>query len=129
MRIQLIEKALTDSIIGGFFEVYNYLDFGFLERVYVRAMTRELRGRGHKVDREINVPVTYKGEIISNQRLDMIVDDKVVLEVKSTLELHSIAKRQLLSYLTSTKLEVGLLLHFGAEPKFYRLVATNQKSG
>ena len=124
----MIEKALTDSIIGSFYEVYRHLDFGFLETVYVRAMEKELLSRGHKVEREITIGVMYKGEHVSNQRLDMIVNDRVIVEVKSTLDLHPIARRQLRSYLKATKIEVGLLLHFGAEPHFYRQVATNKPS-
>ncbi len=124
--LELIEGALTESIIGCFYEVYRELDFGFLERTYVRAMRIELRARGHAVETECKARVLYKGECVTEQRLDMIVDGKVIIEVKTTLDLHPIARRQLRSYLKSTNLEVGLLLHFGAEPKFYRMVATNQ---
>jgi len=64
----------------------------------------------------------YKGEELGTQRLDMIVDDKLVVETKSTYELHKAAVRQVYNYLRATRLEVGLLLHFGPEPKFYRLI-------
>lgn len=63
----------------------------------------------------------YKGEQLAYQRLDRIVDDIVIVEVKSTVELHKGANRQVYNYLRATSLEVGLLLHFGPEPKFYRL--------
>ena len=63
---------------------------------------------------EVSIRVTYKGEELSNQRLDMVVDGRIIIETKSTLELHKIsARRQLYNYLKATNLEVGLLLHFG----------------
>ena len=123
VRRVLIHEALTHSIIGAFFEVYNTLGFGFLEHLYVMALERELRTRGHRIGREIWVPVRYKGEELGKQRLDMIVDEKLVVETKSTYELHRAAERQLYNYLRATKLEVGLLVHFGPQPKFYRVVS------
>jgi GxxExxY protein len=119
---ELIHERLTHSVIGAFFEVYNTLGFGFLEPVYLRALAIELRERGHVVDREVNVPVTYKGADIGWQRVDMIVDRMLVVEVKSTADLHSSARRQLQNYLCATRLEVGLLLHFGAKAHFQRFV-------
>lgn len=124
---ELIEEALTRSVIGAFYEVYNALGFGFLEHVYSTALERELVRRGHEVVREHSVYVIYKGEQIATQRLDMIVDGKLVVESKSTQRLSPVASRQLYSYLRGTNLEVGLLLHFGPEPSFFRLISTNKK--
>ncbi|HEU5183044.1 MAG TPA: GxxExxY protein [Gemmatimonadaceae bacterium] len=126
-KTELIQGPITRSVIGAFYEVYNTLGFGFLEHVYVMALERELLGRGHQVGREVSVHVAYKGHILGVQRIDMIVDERVVVETKSTPELHAGAKRQVLNYLRATNLEVGLLLHFGLEPRFYRLVSTNQR--
>jgi GxxExxY protein len=123
----LIEEALTHSVIGAFFEVYNTLGFGFLEHVYVVALERDLRARGHQIARELGVAVIYKGEEIAFQRLDLVVDGKLVVETKSTYELHKAAIRQLYNYLHATRFEVGLLLHFGLEAKFYRVVRTNSQ--
>ena len=123
----LIEGQLTGSIIGAFYEVYNILGFGFLEHVYVMAMERELIARGHNVSREMAVNVMYKGEQLANQRLDMIVDGKVVVETKSSLELHKTARRQLYNYLKATNLELGLLLHFGEKAAFYRVIRSTPK--
>ena len=120
-RDELRHERLTHSVIGAFFEVYNTLGAGFLEQIYLGALTRELRERGHVVDREVQVRVRYKGVEIGWQRLDMIVDGTLVVEVKSTTELHSTARRQLRNYLCATRLELGLLLHFGETAKFYRL--------
>jgi GxxExxY protein len=121
----LIQERLTRSVIGAFYEVYNSLGFGFLEHLYVMALETELRERGHAVAREVGVPVLYKGRELGYQRLDMIVDERLVVETKSTFELHKAAQRQLRSYLQATRLEVGLLLHFGPEARFYRVVSSN----
>jgi GxxExxY protein len=120
----LIDERLTHSVIGAFYDVYNALGFGFLEQVYMSALERELRARGHAVGREVYVPVLYKGEEVARQRIDMIVDRQVLVEAKSTRELHKSAKRQVYNYLRATHLEVGLLLHFGPDPCFYRLVSS-----
>ena len=121
-RDELKHERLTHSVIGAFFEVYNTLGAGFLEQIYLGALTLELRQRGHVVDREVRVRVRYKGIEIGWHRLDMIVDGTLVVEVKSSIELHSSARRQLQNYLCATRLELGLLLHFGGTAKFYRLV-------
>ena len=118
----LFEASLTGSVIGDFFDVYNALGYGFLEHVYVAALERELRARGHEAAREVTVNVRYRGEPIATQRLDLLVDRRLVVETKSTQELHRAATRQLYNYLRATNLGIGLLLHFGPEPKFYRLV-------
>ena len=86
-----------------------------------------LIARGHHVDREMGVNVMYKGEQLSRQRLDMIVDGKVVVETKSSLDLHKTARRQLYNYLKATNLELGLLLHFGERAAFYRVIRSNPK--
>jgi len=123
--MHLIEKELTSAVIGAFFAVHRALGFGFLEHVHAAALERELLHRGHRVDREINALIQYDGADIAHQRLDMVVDDKVVIEIKSTKHLHRDAKRQLYNYLRATKFEVGLLLHFGRSANFYRVVSTN----
>ena|SRR6476659_8149195 len=119
---KIVEEELTRSILGAFFEVYNALGFGFLEQIYLRSMERELLDRGHKVGREVAIHVMYKGEPVGTQRLDMVVDKKIVVEVKSSYQLHPAALRQVFSYLRGSGLEVGLLLHFGPKAKFYRQI-------
>jgi GxxExxY protein len=124
-RHELFEEALTRSVIGAFFDVYNTLRFGFLEHIYAMALERELLARGHRVAREVGVCIMYKGDELGTQRLDMIVDEKLVVEIKATAELHSAAQRQLQSYLRASRLEVGLLLHFGPEANYFRLICRN----
>ena len=127
MRASYPEEQLTRSIIGAFYEVYNTLGYGYLEHVYVMALERELRARGHRVAREVGVMILYKGEELVQQRLDMVVDSRVVVEAKSTELVHPSAKRQLTNYLKGTGIEVGLLLHFGPEPKVHRAIFTRAR--
>ena len=117
-RQDLFEPDLTHSVIGAFYEVYNHLGFGFLEHIYAMALERELRTRGHQVGREVAIRITYKGQELGAQRLDMIVDEKLVVEIKSSSTLHKDAGRQVYNYLRASNLEVGILLHFGREPRF-----------
>jgi GxxExxY protein len=124
-RKELIEEVLTNSVIGAFYEVYNTLGFGFLEHTYEMALERELLSRGHRVARQVAVMVWYKEHELGIQRVDMVVDDKLVVEIKATYELHKAANRQVFNYLKATRLEVGLLLHFGPAPRFFRHICTN----
>ena len=123
----LLEEALTRSVIGCFFDVYNEFGGGLPEFIYVRALERELTDRGHEVAREVAVPVFYKGRELALLRLDMLVDQRLVIEAKATDTLHPTALRQQCNYLRCTTYEVGLLLHFGPEPKFYPLVCHNSR--
>jgi GxxExxY protein len=83
--------------------------------------------RGHKVGREVRVPVTLDGETIGHQRIDMIVDGKVVVEVKTGTRMHSSSAVQVLSYLRATNFEVGLVLHFGHAAKYRRVACRNRE--
>ena len=122
----LLHDTLTRSIIGAFFEVYNQLGFGFLEQVYVLALDDELNARGHMVARQVGVNVLYKTRVIAVQRLDMVVDDRVVVEIKSSRTLPETAARQVHNYLRASRLELGLLLHFGPKASFFRLISSNR---
>jgi GxxExxY protein len=123
-RPDLIEKELTSTIIGAFYYVYNQLGYGFLEKIYSEAMARVLRKLGLKVEREVPVMIYLDGELLSVQRVDMLVESKVVVENKSTFQLAPSDHAQLNNYLAASELQVGLLLHFGPKPKFYRAVCT-----
>lgn len=122
----LLERKTTAAIMGAFYEVYNRLGYGFLENIYALALEQELSERGHSVKREVPVTITYKGKTLATQRLDMVVDDKVVVENKSTSVLPPVARRKTLNYLRASTLEVGLLLHFGPSARFYRIVQTRR---
>ena len=126
-KSDLLHKEITEAIIGAFYLVYNELGYGFLEKIYVEALVRVLRKNGLKVEREVLVPIDCFGEVVGRHRLDLLVEGKVVVEAKSTHALADIDHRQLLSCLRGTRLEVGLLLHFGPEAKFFRKVCSNHR--
>jgi GxxExxY protein len=123
---ELIEEELTQVVIGVFYDVYNSLGYGFLENVYGLAMERELTHLGQAVAREYPARIYLKGDPLCQYRVDMVVGEKVIVEIKATEQLHNSAMRQLRNYLKATDFEVGLLLHFGPEPKCYRQVLSNQ---
>ena len=82
--------------------------------------------RGHIVEREIGVRIFCKAEVVGLQRIDMLVDHRVIVEIKSTHDLSRVSHRQLLAYLRGSDLEVGLLFHFGPKPEFYRIISTRK---
>jgi GxxExxY protein len=113
------------SVVGAFYEVHRTLGYGFLEHVYQRALEHELALRGHVVRREVHVPVHYKGMQLGTQRIDHLVDECLVLELKSTYELPPTTTRQTFNYLRAAGLRMGLVLHFGPEARFYRVPCSN----
>jgi GxxExxY protein len=127
-KVDLVHESVTRSIIGAFYYVFNYLGFGFLESVYAAALTKVLRARGHLVEREVLVEVWFEDEIIARQRLDMLVDKKVVVELKAADRLPLAARVKLGNYLSATGFEVGLVLFFGPSPMFLREYRRNVRS-
>lgn|SRR5690242_15192000 len=120
---RLVESQLTGRIIACFFTVYNDLEFGMFESVYRNALMVELARHGLDARKEVPINVIYRGVEVGHFRLDLVVEDRVAVEVKSTELLSPTASRQLLNYLRASHLDVGLLLHFGPEAKFHRLVS------
>lgn len=112
----MFRPELTHGVIGAFYDVYNELRFGYLESVYCGALVVELRARGHTVEREVPVSVYYKGRSVGDYRVDLMVDEGVLVEVKASRHLDPNAEHQLLNYLRATGREVGLLFHFGPRP-------------
>ena len=95
------------------FEVHNTLGPGFVEGIYEQALARELKLRGIPFKQQETVTVTYKGQVLGKHRLDMIIDDKIVLESKAVSELADISKQQVLSYLRASNLKLGILINSG----------------
>jgi GxxExxY protein len=122
-RRELVEGEISGKIIGAFFLVYNTLGFGFLERVYERAMYVALKNRGVRVERQVMFDVYFEGELVGRHRADLLVEGRVVVEVKATHTLPNASKRQLLNYLTALNLELGLVLHFGPTAQYYRVLS------
>ena len=118
---------LTEKIIGVFYDVYNELGYGFLESVYEESLVISLREAGLRLERQLAIPVWFRGHQVGQFRGDILVEGKVLLELKSTRTLEAAHEAQLLHYLKSTEIEIGLLLNFGSRPQFRRLLFDNQR--
>ena len=111
----MIEEKLTYKIRGAIFEVYNTLGPGLLESVYEEALVFELLQRGLKVERQIEVPILYKGqELKTALRLDLLIENTIIVELKSVEEIKPVFAKQLLTYLRLLNKRVGLLVNFSA---------------
>ena len=118
----IIEKELSYVIVGVFFTVFNRLGFGFLETVYVRCLEILLKRRGLLVEREYPVEIYFEGELVGRHRLDMLVERRIIVEVKSSERLSDVPKKQLRNYLAATGLRLGLILHFGPRAEYCRVI-------
>lgn len=105
--------SLTRAIIGAAIEVHKSLGSGLLESIYEEALCYEFELRGVKYQRQVSVDVVYKGKIIKGQRIDIIVEGEVILELKSLSRMHEVVMAQILSYLKATGLKRGLIINFG----------------
>ena len=121
-RKELLEQELTARILKAFYKTYNILGYGFLESVYKKALAIELRSMGLGVELEVARTVTYLEQPVGLYKIDLLVEGKVALELKATEVLSPTDKRQLLNFLKASSIDVGLLLHYGPEPKFYRFI-------
>ena len=118
-------KALTEKIIKIFYRVYNKLGYGFLERVYENAMIIEFKKDYIPAISQSPIKVFYEDEVVGEYFADILVDDKVIVEIKATRSLILEHEAQLLNYLKATDIEVGLLLNFGPKPEIKRKVFDN----
>ena len=125
--VPLKHSELTDKIIGVFYDVYNELGYGFLESTYAEAMTLALQQAALKSARGVSVPVWFRGVKVGQYFADLLVEDSVLLELKTARILESAHEAQLLHYLRATRIEVGLLLNFGIRPQFRRLLFDNER--
>lgn len=108
----MYEEKLTYQIRGAVFEVYRQLGHGFLEAVYQNALLYELNQLGLSVESEVPLLVTYKNQVVGEYRADLMVENKVLLELKAQAVLHSTADAQLVNYLKATGIKIGLLINF-----------------
>jgi GxxExxY protein len=125
--MSLLHHSITDTILKVYYEVYNELGHGFLEKVYQNAMYFELKERGLKVESQKQIKVYFKRQQVGEYYSDLLVEDKVIVELKATELLMNAHVAQIINYLKATPIEVGLLLNFGEEPEFKRLIYTNNK--
>ena len=111
---KIVHRELSYQVMQAAFEVHNVLGPGFGEGVYEEALAYELELRGIPFGRQKPVTIVYKGQTVGTQRLDMVIDGKIVLELKAASELTDLFKQQTLSYLRATGLKLGILINFGA---------------
>jgi GxxExxY protein len=118
-------QELKKNIIGVYYDVYNELGYGFLEKVYHKAMLIELHKRGYVIESEKKLNVYYKNEIVGEYVPDIIINESVIVELKCVEYLIETHENQLLNYLKATNCEVGLILNFGKDPQLIRKIFTN----
>ena len=117
---ELVHKEITGQIIGSAFEVYNLLGYGFLEKVYENAVVKELQLRGLHAVAQYPVKVNYKDTEVGDYYADILVESKVIIELKTGESFNPIHEAQLLNYLKATGIKVGLLINFGPEKCEYK---------
>jgi GxxExxY protein len=120
---------LTEKIIGGFYQVYNHLGYGFSEKVYENALALVLRKMGLEIEQQKPVAVFFEGQVVGEYFVDLLVNGVVILELKACKQLSEDHEAQLLNYLKATSIEVGLLLNFGLKPQHVRKVYDNIRKG
>ena len=124
---KFLHSEMTEQIIQAYYHVYNTLGFGFLEKIYENSLAITLRKRGFEVLQQEPIAVYFEGEFVGEYNADLVVDRKVIVELKSVEAFHSRHEVQLLNYLRATPIEVGLLMNFGEKPEFKRRIFTNDR--
>ncbi|OYD17043.1 GxxExxY protein [candidate division WOR-3 bacterium JGI_Cruoil_03_44_89] len=119
---KIIHKELSYDIMEAAFEVYNTLGPGYSEGIYEAALAKEFRDRNIKYEKQKLIEVWYKGEKMGEYRLDIVVEGKIILELKAVSELNKIFEAQILSYLKATGLKLGILLNFGGKKVEYKRI-------
>ena len=125
--MELIQKDLSNRIVKIFYEVYNHLGFGFLEKVYQNALYFELKTQGFNVEAQKQIKVYYKEHYVGDYFADLVVNSSIILELKAVDFIINEHELQLINYLKGTNLELGLLLNFGKRPEFRRKVFENSR--
>jgi GxxExxY protein len=125
--MELLHEELTKTIIKTFYEVYNELGYGFLEKVYQNSLYLELKNKGLKVEAQKRIAVFYKGTEVGEYYADLMVEDTIILELKAADYIVKDFENQILNYLRATDCEVGLLLNFGRKPEFKRKIFENDR--
>src|SRR5258705_11922626 len=113
-------QPVTQQLIGAAFEVHNVLGFGFLEKVYQRALQVELQLHGVKVELEPRIQVQFKGVIVGEYAADLLVEAKIIVELKTDATYQSLHEAQLLNELRGTGIKLGYLINFGREKVEYK---------
>ena len=122
-----LHKELSNKIIKAFYNVYNNLGYGFLEKVYENALLIELKQLGLECEKQKPIKVNYNNIIVGEYFADIIVENSIILELKAAENICEEHEFQLINYLKATEIEIGLLLNFGKNPEFKRKIFTNDK--
>jgi GxxExxY protein len=122
---EIKQRELTEKIIGIFYKVYNALGYGFLEKVYQNAMMIEFDKAGISATSQAPIRVVYEEKVVGEYYADILVNNKVIVEIKAAAKLVPENEAQLLNYLKATDVEVGLLLNFGPKPEIRRKAFDN----
>ena len=128
-KFQGKHAEITELILQAFYRVHRTLGYGFSEKVYQNSLVIELRKLGLQVQPKYEIEVFYDGQKVGEYEADVIVNDVVLLELKSARELIEEHEAQLLNYLKATRIEVGLLLNFGPTTEIKRFVYDNERKG
>jgi GxxExxY protein len=123
--MELLHKEITDKIIEAYYNVYNELGYGFLEKVYENALFVELSDMDMHVVKQKPIKVYYEGEEVGEYFADLCIENSVIVELKAAESLCDEHEFQLINYLKATEIEVGLLLNFGKKPELKRKIFTN----
>lgn len=120
-------SKLTSKIIKAFYEVYNHLGYGFLEKVYENALQAELKRNGLACYKQFPLEVYYKDVLVGSYYADLVVANLVIVELKASEKICKEHELQLINYLKATEFEVGLLLNFGKKPELKRKIYSNNR--
>ena len=124
---EYLYSELSDKIINCFYKVYNALGFGFLEKIYQKSLEIELSKNNINFESQYPINVYYDNINVGEFYADILAESKIILEIKAIEKLVKENENQLINYLKSTDIEVGLLLNFGKEPEVKRRIYTNDR--
>lgn len=125
---KIIEKDLSYKIVGILFDVYNNLGGGYQEKYYQRAIAKELKDSGLKFKEQVKIPLKFKEESIGKYFLDFLIEDRIVLEIKASSKFFTRDIKQILAYLKSTNIELGILANFSRNGLKFKRILKGQNS-
>lgn len=120
----MLHQEVTGQVLKAFYKVYNKLGYGFLEKVYENALQAELQKQGVNCISQFPIKVYYDNIVVGKYYADLVVEKKIILELKASELLSKAHELQLVNYLRATNTEIGLLLNFGKKPEFKRKIYT-----
>jgi GxxExxY protein len=120
----MLYPEISEQIIKSFFHVYNTLGYGFLEKVYENSLRNSLRKSGFEVAQQLPISVRFEEEVVGEYFADLVIEDRILVEIKVAQSIASEHEAQLLNYLKATGYQVGLVLNFGPKAEFRRKAFT-----